>query len=449
MLTIKMDWIIIGIISIILIIILCIILEFKYHYNLSEHLNFKIILISIILFIILIFIFYILNHNDRTIMLSKEQINTPLGIYDWIPSLLSLPGGKYISHRTRGIPKGLPEELLYYLIYLFDPKNAIIASKDVVAAAEKAALKNVDLRKMEGDVIELSSENEKTIPDIGVEKNNIRRRKEIYTLISGKSPEFNMFSLNDYYNISVENIIPVKDIPSGTIIPSGHNKIMKLTPKIRLDGSDIFNKYVMMASPQTNSFDISNEHEKIKDEPSYDFLCMLTKNAINAHSHGHYVVILVRKRNNEIKINLLDPLREEERPDLVDQIKNYFTDLFSSKGKYIVKYDNNYCGQQRKIDCSNCGIFGFKFIYNYLLLSYDNDNKNVIKTICPGRDASPLGALIDRVETVYKGPGNTVFDESEQYFHQGPTIPVKKFYFLTTIERNFIVNLIDIWKGKI
>lgn len=342
----------------------------------------------------------------------------------------------FVTDRMFGERIGLPQNLVYNLIYLFDPESAYIASKiDLDLKKDKLEdfLKKYDLEISE-ETLDVNGFSPITIKDsFDIADIEFKQSQRLYDFYSKNKEEISMFSLSQDYNISVEN-----------------DKLMILSPKkeYKAELHPVVKKYVMMKPLHTSNFEVLEEYKNIKDENSYDFLCMLAKEAPEDSNIGHFVVMIVRKRNNEIKINLLDSLREEHRHDLELPIQDAFENFFRTNKNDNIKYVNNYCGPQRTVDWSNCGFYAFKFIYNYLFLSYNNEDTDcIIKSICTGRDADPFLVLwYNRMKTIYEAPANTIVDNTKRFFDcESPTeTTIRNFYFLRDEERNFILKLIDV-----
>ena len=415
-----MNWLII--LGIILFIILIIIFKIKYDYDL---LKISLIILGVIFMMLILFVIFrlIITYPEK-VLIEKENYG---GTFDLHTISSVLP------ERIFGERIGLPLDLVYHLIYLFDPKSAVNAVnldiKSKKSQLDKAIEKNDTPYKydLEEEFSVITVEDE-----IGVIKAQIRRSQDILAFYSQNLEEINMFSLTEYYNISVEK-----------------DKLMILEPKIKINDSDGFSikKYVMMKALHTSDFSVLKDYEIIKDEKSYDFLCMLAKEPPSIDSDGHFVIVIIRKRNNEIKINLLDPLLKENNHKLVFPIRDTFIKFFGLNKNYNIEYINNYCGQQVRFDTSNCGFYSYKFIYNYLLLSYDNDDIRVIKYICPGRKEDTFfESWYNRTKILYTGPANTVLKSEKQQikYKVDDCIKTKNFYYITEKERDFILKLIDV-----
>lgn len=412
------------IICTILIILLILILKFKYNLNIE---NISLVILGLISIMILIyFIFITIYHISPEKILIEERYG---GTFDLSTISAVLPT------RIMGDLVGLPMDLVYNLVYLFDPSSAIEASRIDVSRKKEELEK--EIKKAESDVYikETNIDGFSAITSdeqIRIADNFLKQSQKLYDFYLNNTREISQFSLTNYYDISIEN-----------------DKLMILNPKKEFNSSPI-TKYVMMKTLHTSDFRVLEEYRNIKNENSYDFLFILAKEAPKENNIGHFVVVIVRKRNHEIKINLLDPLQQELRKDLVTSIRYGLMNFFGSDKNDNVIYINSYCGQQRAIDGSNCGYFSFKFIYNYLFLSYDVediDNDRVITIICPGRDGDSIPILFyNRFKTIWKGPANEDLPEEINNFTYkvGDSIKTKNFYYITTKEREFILKLIDV-----
>ena len=275
---------------------------------------------------------------------------------------------------------------------------------------------------------------------IGDRENTIKS-EEICELIKNFRNSRDRFDLSKYYSVS--NHTDINNYDNNVSVLKKERTISKYVRNTPL--------YIRNSDDDRGQLQYDLNQLNLPKEGDYDFMTIVAKTkdesaTFASLSIGHYITLILRKRNNIINIYLLDPKREDSNPKRTSDIQGAFRIFFMGHG---IIFHQKQCSIQDSNDGINCGLFSFKLIYNYLLLSRDgNDNIDVINSICPGTDRIPARTIaavaLDRFGKFAWGTGGesveidpkTYFKEME--YENGIMVPTDNYYYLSKEDQKYI-----------
>lgn len=184
----------------------------------------------------------------------------------------------------------------------------------------------------------------------------------LHTLFDEFSNRKSPFNLNYYYTIDTK-------FHNFTSFLGGY------VPKfLQINGIEIFDS--------TTSYEFNKMMRYIPDDilnlNDFDLIIPLgTRNEASLSTiYGHFSTILINRRKNITYIEIYDPKKE-----YTNNIYNHVKYLFKCSIIPIEDIYIFYCGIQKTEDIINCGYYMFKIIYNYLLLTNENDRYDRVYAI--------------------------------------------------------------------